>query len=445
MSYDFNVQSLQASWGPPYFKAHHPIAHTLLIWVCFEIGEALGSLQTGMAFYSIFQMLLLSAALAYAVTFIYRLCHRKAAAAAALLFFGVFPYNSILSVSVTKDVIFSALFIVFMLLIMERCFFYEERSRTLLNIFTFVVGFAMLLFRNNAIYAFVAFALIYVIFTKGRERLRTLLLFALIAVSGELALEGLVTVCGYFGKGSSAEMYSVPMQQFARVGYYHGYLNGNELDEETYALIDKYVSHEVWEGYNPPIADSVKIYVTAYQYDEQWESDMAAMWRAWAKVGMKYPNEYIDAFLCLTNGYWFLDDVTWAENLGYGSDEGKGALFTFNASVSEAQPDGIPDETRLPALKKALGEIVNDNSFYKVPVLSNLFKPALYCWTLFICAVGFLYQRRRKELLITVFPLMYLGTLLLGPVVTVRYIMPIMVFVPVLITLLVRGKSKIDT
>ena len=446
MAYDFNIQSLQASWGPPYFSAHHPIAHTLLIWACFEIGEALGSLQTGMAFYSIFQMLLLSAALAYAVTLIYRLSRRKWAVAASLLFFALFPYNSILSVSVTKDVIFAALFLVFMLLIMERTFFpgrwEDKRKRRLLDFLTFLDGFGMLLFRNNAIYAFIAFSVIYILLSKGKERLTAAVLCLCIALSGKAGLWGLVTFCGYFGSGSSAEMYSVPMQQFARVGYYHGYLNENELDPETYELVDHYVSHEVWEGYNPPIADSVKIYVTAYQYDDVWDADMASMWKAWAKVGMRYPNEYIDAFLCLTNGYWFLDDVTWAENLGVGTEDKKGALFTFNASVSEAQPDGIPNESKLPALERALEGIVSDNSFYRIPVASNLFKPAFYCWALFLCTLGFLYQRRRSAFLMTVYPFMYLGTLLLGPVVIVRYIMPIMVLVPVLVTLLLCKFEK---
>jgi hypothetical protein len=440
MAYDFNIQSLQASWGPPYFSSHHPIAHTLLIWVFFQVGKMFGSLQTGMAFYSIFQMLLLAAALAYAVTFIYRISRQKWVSVAALLFFGVFPYNSILSVSVTKDVIFAALFLVFMLLILERILFPEKQSSKKLNILTFLDGFAMLLFRNNAIYAFVAFAVIYVIASKGKERLRVFVLCAVIAVSGKLALEALVTYCGYFGKGSAVEMYSVPIQQFARVGYYHGYLHGNQLDSETYDTIDKYVAANVWEAYNPPIADTVKIQVAAYRFGD-WKDDMAAMWKDWAKVGMKYPNEYIDAFLCLTNGYWFLDDVTWAENLGYGLESRKGALFTFNASVSEAQPDGIPNESKLPALERVLEEIVSNNCFYKLPVVSNLFKPAFYCWTMFICALGFMYQRRKNMLLLTVFPFMYLGTLLLGPVVIVRYLFPIIVFVPVLVTLLIYNKN----
>jgi hypothetical protein len=109
--------------------------------------------------------------------------------------------------------------------------------------------------------------------------------------------------------------------------------------------------------------------------------------------------------------------------------------------VSEAQPDGIPNDSKLPALERVLEEIVNNNCFYKLPVVSNLFKPAFYCWTMFICALGFMYQRRKNMLLFTVFPFMYLGTLLLGPVVIVRYLFPIIVFVPVLVTLLIYNKN----
>jgi hypothetical protein len=435
MAYDFNIQSLQASWGPPYFSTHHPIVHTLLIWVCFEIGEAVGSLQTGMAVYSIFQMLVLSAALSYAVTFVYRLSKKIWPAAVTLLFFAIFPYNSILSISVTKDVIFAALFLVFILLILERMLFMQKKNKIFLNVVTFLDGFAMLLFRNNAIYAFVVFAVIYVATSKGRERLRVFILCLAICLSGELALQGLLKYCAYFGKGSSAEMYSVPMQQFARVGYYHGYIEGNNLDEDTYEMIDKYVSHEAWENYNASIADSIKIYVSAFQFSD-WRDDYAAMWKTWAAVGKKYPNEYIDAFLSLTSGYWFLNDVSWAENLGYGLEDRKGALFTFNASVSEAQPDGIPNESKFPALENALEEVISNNCFYKWPVLFYLFEPALYCWTLVICALGFMYQKRKNLLVLTMLPLLYLGTLMLGPVVIVRYVFPIIVLSPVLITLL---------
>ena len=440
MSYDFHRQSQEASFGPPYFNSHHPLAHTWLIWLFFEIGELLGSLEAGMACYSIFQMLLLSAVLAYACAMIYRLCKKKAAVVAVTAFFALFPYISILSVSVTKDVIFAALFLLFFLLLIERVHFAGQHNKNLLDLAILLEGCLMLLFRNNAIYAVAAFSVFFVLFTRGKERLRVLILCLLLLAGGKASMEGLQMCMGELGRGSNAEKYSVIMQQFARVGYYHG----SQLDPETYELLDTYVSKEYWQNYNPPIADTVKIFVSADNF-KTWEADMGSMWKAWASIGAKYPNEYLDAFLCLTNGYWFLDDVTWAENLGYGLEERKGALFTFNSTVSEVIPEGIAHESKFPWLETQLEEIVSNNCFYQWPILSNLFMPALYCWILVLCTVAYLFLKKRQDLMLALLPLAYLGTLLLGPMVIVRYMLPILIMTPVLMALLFCGEIEKTT
>ena len=159
MAYDFNMQSLQAAWGPPYFSAQHPIVHTLFIWVCFVFSEAAGSYQLGMALYSVVQMLIFSAALAYAVNFIYRLKGRLWACCATA-FFAIFPYISILSVSVTKDTLFSGFFLVFILLIAERFLFADKWDMRKLNALTVLFGILTILFRKNAVYAMFIFFVI---------------------------------------------------------------------------------------------------------------------------------------------------------------------------------------------------------------------------------------------------------------------------------------------
>ena len=65
MSHDFHRQSIEAASGFHMFDPYQPLAHTWLIWLAFQIGEVFGSLQTGMAVYSIFQMLVFSVSAAY--------------------------------------------------------------------------------------------------------------------------------------------------------------------------------------------------------------------------------------------------------------------------------------------------------------------------------------------------------------------------------------------
>ncbi len=428
MGFDFHRQSQEATKGFIWFNSYQPLAHTLIIWVAFQIGNALGSLQTGVAFYSIFQMLVFSAASAYSIRVVYRLIQKIWPVIVLITFFGVFPYNSILSVGITKDVLFSALFLVFISLFVERTFIVNDKNKRILDILWVMSGILMMLFRNNALYAVAVFMIIYFIVAEKKQRTGIVIMALCLIVGGKGALEGLQLGLSA-GRGSQVEMFSVPIQQFARVGYYHG----NTLDEETHSLIDTYVPEQYWDNYNPPISDTVKGPIGAMVFNNTWQGHYGDMLSAWIKVGLKYPNEYIDAFLVLTSGYWFIDDVSWAEVLGFGIEERMGALHTYNSTASEVIPEGIDHETKFPWLERKLEEIVSGNSFYKWPVISNLFKPAFYCWILLLTSILSFYTRDKKNILITLLPLIYLATMFLGPVVQVRYALPIMITVPVIL------------
>lgn len=77
MSYDFNMQSVQIFTG--LYHTHHPLIHTGLLWIFFRLGECMGSYQAGMAFFALFQMLILSCVTGYSCTFIWRIFKKKAA------------------------------------------------------------------------------------------------------------------------------------------------------------------------------------------------------------------------------------------------------------------------------------------------------------------------------------------------------------------------------
>lgn len=425
MSYDFHRQSQEAYKGYIWFNSHHPLVHTFLIKVFFGLGESLGSYQIGMALFSILQMLILSAVMAYSCQMMGRLLHKRWPSVAAVLLFALLPIHPVLALSMTKDILFSAFFLLFLLLMLELWMYQGGKAgRCLLYVAMTLTGVLVIMFRNNAVYAFVVFAIFYV-FLSQRKKLQLTMLCVMVVVGGQGA-KNLMQNAMQAGSGSKVEMYSLFIQQFGRVGHYHE----NSLEQEDYWLLDYYVSHKLWGQYNPPLADTIKGTVAQTSYLE-WKNDIPAMLRDWVKFGLEYPNDYIDAFLALTSGYWFLDDVSHAEVLGYGDDTNLGLLYTFNASQSDTF-EGVESHSYLPGLLKMYQRIVNGNCYFSWPVVSSLFKPALYCWALALVMISLVYMHCRRKLFLCLLPFFYLMTLFLGPVVNMRYAYPIIVAVPLL-------------
>lgn len=442
MSYDFHRQSAEAYNGYIWFNDHHPLIHTFLIRVFLLLGKALGAYEIGMAIFSALQMLILAAVLAYSCNVIGRITKRIWPVVMMAVIYGILPVHPILAMSMTKDILFTAFFLLFVLLIWERRRLVSrqegwavyKRKRAVLWAAILLTGILMMLLRNNAVYAFVVFAVFYVLISSG-ERLRIAILCAAIVVCGMGCKAGIREAMDA-GKGSTSEMFSVMMQQFARVGNRQSQV----LTEEDYIIINKYVPEELWSNYNPTIADSVKGMIAAYYYDA-WKEDIPGMLVDWVKIGTRYPNEYIDAFLALTSGYWFLDDVSHAEVLGYGPDTNLGLLYTFNASNKDVF-EGVESKSFLPGLLETYQKIVNGNSYYGWPIVSILFKPAFYCWLLILVMISWWYRKTPQKQLLSLLPLLYLLTMVLGPVVNFRYIYPIMVVVPVLLAEVLQAREK---
>lgn len=434
MSYDFHRQVNEAYNGWAWFNSYQPLIHTWLIWLFLKVGGARGSNETGMALLTLFQMLVVSASMAYACTAIYKMTGKKWAVVLTALFYGLFPFCSVSVMIGTKDAIFSALFLTFLILLTERNFYHEDR-KWVMEIPMVITAVMMMLFRYNALYAVAAFGVLSLIFAKGREKLRIFLLCALMAIGGKAAQEGIQMGLGTRLRGSSVEKYSVLIQQFARVGHYHA----EDMDPEIYELVDKYVSADSWQDHMPALADASR---SGVSFSAVWEPDMGQVLKDWLKVGLEYPNEYIDAFLCVTGGFWFPDDRTYCEMQGWGGDDRHGAIFTNNSSASDTY-EGIQHISKFPWLEKQLEKIVSGNAFYHWPVVSLLFKPAFYTLSLVLITVALFYRKQRKQAYICLFPLTYFGTMLLGPTVQFRYVLPIMISVPLLAALLcTSGKEE---
>lgn len=101
------------------YNTFHPLAHTLLCKLFFQVGQRIGSVNTGFALYSVFQMLVLSGCIAYSIHFLVKNKCNKRICFVIVLWFGLFPANPILAISMTKDVLFSAFFLMTVVLMVE--------------------------------------------------------------------------------------------------------------------------------------------------------------------------------------------------------------------------------------------------------------------------------------------------------------------------------------
>ena len=154
----------------------------------------------------------------------------------------------------------------------------------------------------------------------------------------------------------------------------------------------------------------------------------------WLWVGGKFPNEFLDAFLELTRGYWFWDDYSWAECLGYGEDSEFGVLYTYTSSEI-AGYGSIEQDSKFPWLQQQLHKIVNANCFYDWPVISIVFRSSFYTWALFLVLISLLYKRQKEAFILAMFPAIYIFSMFFGPVVQIRYLLPIMVTLPMVVAI----------
>jgi len=431
MSYDFHRQFGEAVKGYIWFYEYQPLVHTFLIRIFYLLGVKLGNVATGMAAFAVFQSLILSSSVSAGISYIYRKSGLLSAVIWTLLF-ALLPFNPVLAISITKDILFSAFFCFLVLIIIRM----EEQITPVLCAAFVVIGILNILFRNNA-----AYALVFLVpaFLAGQKEVRIKLIsasLALIMVIGGLGCKNAIRDTMHAIPGDEIEKFSVPIMQMVRVIKYQE----DNLTSEQNEILHRYIDEKSWGEYYAPIADSAKSYAGMYKSDE-WINGGSRLIKDYLTIGKAYPNDYIDAFLALTAGYWSLFDRTHAEMLEFGDDSDLGLLYTFNASSNDAYPEGIPSHSYLPSVEKWYSHVVNGNSYYSWPVISLLMKPAFYFWLFVYVCMAALYKKSRKSIAVLAYPLFYLMTMFLGPCVNFRYMYPFIVVLPVLVSFVLSEKS----
>lgn len=434
-AYDITVQLGQIRDHS--YNDHHPIFHTLLIEGAMKLGEWLGNVNTGIGLYALAQMLLLSAALAAGIAFLYRKGMKKGWLIALLLYGCIFPFHMYMSVSVTKDTVFSVFFLLQLLfltavLLRDR----REWKPDAADLGYMGCTVCMILFRSNGKYALLvlmAFLTLTVIFGKKARKMyaRLLLQTGISFAAGSLLLSGIFTWTNA-QQGDRREMLSMPIQQLARTMVYHGGAGVMEEDDDTMsqqdkALINDFILDQAYLEYRPDISDPVKRHTNTYVARYRMKDFL----NTYLGLFLQYPGDYINAALAVNAGYLYPGDVSHALINVNGRDRGLGYIQTRWVE-EELNPDGIYKASKWEWLHERLEEFADSNAYLKIPVLKYLMVPGSYFWLYLVLAAWLAVRKRYRLLLPLTLILGYYVTLFLGPAVQLRYLYPVMIALPYL-------------
>ena len=429
-AYDVAYQIPQVVEGV--YRAHHPLIHTLFLGAFYRLGGVLGSYTTGMALYTLCQMVLLALALAYTLAYLYRQQVPRALRIACLLFFALCPIHSLMAISITKDVLYSAAVLLTLLFVHEAwiCPKVLEKRGYCLRL-TLVTALACLLRTNGAVIFLLLCALLFWHRAKNHGLARRLILLLLSGMllfgTSAAGLSKLLTA----QPAPLKEAISVPLQQVSRV--YSLHKETLDCTEEIEAMIPGVYA------YGATFADHVKAYANV------GTGNIRAFIELWIRLGLRYPAEYVDAFWLNCQGFWFMDDTSQASHYGVGLEGRQGYLLT------DTKEDlGVEHISYFPGLESLYENLFSANHYQQIPVISVLFSLALYTWM-----TGFLLfaATREKRTDLVLFAGTLLGSVLLlcalSPCAIVRYQYPLMLGVPILLGLLCspapREPSKIKT
>lgn len=420
------------------YTTHHPLIHTLMLSMSLKIGNILPWItnadRAGLAVYTVLQMLVVAGAFSYVYVFMRRKDVHRYICYIFAFCVAFYPTHGMLAVSITKDTIYAVLVMLFTVFSWDMMSWDADRhvSGVWMGAYT-ASTVLLLLFRNNSIYAWIVYLLaatpvLYRQMKTDRVSFRRICMLHAVSFVLYVLISMGMSVAAQAGNTTYArEMFSVPAQQIARVVAYHE----EELTEQ-----DRERLYAVWgEGnlpeYVPAIADRSK-------RDIPNDSDALREFAAeWVSLGIRYPGEYVKAFLLKNKGMWYLEDSTYLnDNYSYAKGYLQITYPSDQQEYIEALVPGYERHQRLQFLQAVYRYFAGGDAVWRyLPPLAFIMQPAFYCWLLIyycVCCIGL---RKGKWLIPAVYILALTGTLLLGPCVLVRYMYPVMLSVTVLILL----------
>lgn len=382
--------------------------HTMIFQFWLRVGYAVfGDVNAAAAVFCVFQAAVMCFAFVHCLMTMYRFGIPKKWLILTFALYAFIPYNLAMPITVWKDVLYagSCLLILSALL---RIFRLEEGS-CLWDWMVFLLGSILfILSRSNGWIVYLVSFLVWLVLIRKNTRL--LWTMGVVALSGWLLLN---PVLGALNVEDSdlVESLSIPVQQISRV-----IADGCELTKEEQTLLEKVIDlEEVPLLYTNWLSDPMKVEFRSKDY-EFLQQNLPEYANLWLRLGIRYPAEYLKAWIDQTKGYW---------NGGYD-------YHLYSETITE-NPYGVEKSGGVPIVA-ALFSLYFGLSRHVV-----FFEPfhsiGLHIWFLLLCFLLNLRRKREEWFLSVPLLIMVVGLWIGTPVYCCfRYVYPIFVSMPLIVS-----------
>ena len=280
------------------YHNHHPFFHTMTIRVFVLAGLKLfGDINIGVAFYSLFSIILVSVSFSYSVVTLCQLNLNKKIIIAVFLSYLLLPHYITYSFYITKDVPF-AVFVLLFTVSLFRSIKKIGANQVLNHSIVAMSGLGTCLFRSNGLIAFVIVFIVFALFF-GKENRKMTAVMACVILSAFILKHPVLKMFD-IPQPDIVESLSIPLQQIART-----VKDNDDLTHDQIALISKIADYRaIPERYTPVLSDPIKGLIREsnnIKYLADHKLDYA---RLYIQLGIKHPKSYLLAWIDQTRGYW---------------------------------------------------------------------------------------------------------------------------------------------
>lgn len=391
-----SMSCINQAIGRDCLSSQQSVFYILLMKPFLLVAQSIGkSLGLGAAMFLLFQAAAMAALIGYFPCWLASKGFPRWVISLAMAYFILNPVFAMYSISMWKDILFSALLFVYVLNVYDI----QQSSGKWLESRScfpwFILSNVLLAFmRNNGYYIiFVTLIVIAVSYRKSWKRLVPAFLAVLIIIP---VIQGPVyNACGV-AQSPFAESVGIPLQQ---IGY--TVKNNGKITPEQSKFLDQLLPlDEMKRAYTPDTSNGIKFYKDFN--DSFLEKNKGQFLKVWGEMLAPNAGKYLKSYIMETLGYWHVGTTDWV--LCYG----------VSPNLGESN-DGIymPNICNLAKNRSSIEQTFN-NLQNVIPILSWLVNIGFLFWTAAFSAM-MLIIRKKGKVLLTYLPLLLLwGTLMVA-------------------------------